>query len=338
MLFRTAVLALVVLLSSVFSLAQRSPLYQRQTQPLAQGQDDSSLTGNVFTSDNKPLKDARVELRDGTGLVVTSVYTNSSGSFEFLHVHIGLYEVVATAGLEESRERLEVTGLPSFVSLRIAGQKTPVDGGTRNSVSVAQYKVPNKAREEFKKAQEAASKQKHEDAQNHLEKALAIYPAYADAFTLRGILKLDKRDEQGAIADLQKAIESDGNYALAYIVMGAAQNINSKFDEAIRALERGQTLAPTSWQAYFEMGKALAGKAQYEKALVQLDRAQTLAPHDYPLIHLVKAHAMLALNSYSDAMTELQSYLEKEPNGPNSQQAQKMLEQARTFAAVKQTK
>jgi len=81
------------------------------------------------------------------------------------------------------------------------------------------------------------------------------------------------------------------------------------------------------------MGKSLVGKTQYEAALRQLSRAQALAPEEYPLIHLVKAHAMLALNNYADAMTELQAYLEKEPSGPNSEQAQKMLAQAKAFAA-----
>ena len=117
----------------------------------------------------------------------------------------------------------------------------------------------------------------------------------------------------------------------SYIVMGAVKNMDSKFDDAIRSLQRAQTLAPTSWQACFEMAKALIGKAKYQDALAQLGRAQALVPRDYPLIHLAKAHAMLALSNYSEAMTELQSYLEKEPSGPNSAQAQKMLDRARAF-------
>ena len=84
------------------------------------------------------------------------------------------------------------------------------------------------------------------------------------------------------------------------------------------------------------MGKALIGKAQYEPALRQLDRAQGLMSKEYPLVHLLKAHAMLAINHYPDAMGELQQYLEKEPSGPNTEQAQKMLAQARAFAANKQ--
>ena len=65
-------------------------------------------------------------------------------------------------------------------------------------------------------------------------------PDYADALTLRGILELDKKQPEAAIADLDKAIKADANCALAYMVMGSALNMESKYDEAIHALERGE--------------------------------------------------------------------------------------------------
>jgi len=337
MLFRPAVVVLVFVLTSSYLQAQGLPFNPQQMQSLGSHTGNSSpISGSVRTADDKPLKDVRVELRDaGSGVVVGSVYTNVAGYFEFPQVNRGLYEVVATAGLEEARERLEINGLPGTVNLRLAVQSRASDGRDRNSVSVAQYKVPGKARDELKKANKLIGERKFDDAMKHVENALAIYPNYADAYTMRGILKMDAHDHDGAVADLQKAIQIDGNYALAYIVMGAAKNLDGKFDDAIRALERAETLAPTSWQACFEMGKALVGKANYQEALNQLGRAQVLVPQEYPLIHLVKAHAMLALSNYSDAMSELQVYLEKEPNGPNSAQAQKMLDRARAFIEAK---
>jgi Tfp pilus assembly protein PilF len=331
--FRSAVFAFAFVLTSLHLYAQGYPFNQQQMQSPGLGQGNSNpLSGNVRSADDKPLKDVRVELREAnSGVIISSVYTNIAGNFEFPRVSKGLYEVVATQGLEEARERIEINGLPGSVNMRLAVQTRASDGGDHNSISVAQYKVPGKARDELKKANKLVGEQKPEEARKHLENALAIYPSYADAYTLRGILKMDAHDHDGALADLQKAIDADNNYALAYIVMGAVKNMDSKFDDAIRSLQRAETLAPTSWQACFEMAKALIGKAKYEDSLVQLGRAQALVQHDYPLIHLVKAHAMLALSNYSEAMTELQSYLAKEPTGPNSAQAQKMLDRARAF-------
>jgi tetratricopeptide (TPR) repeat protein len=135
------------------------------------------------------------------------------------------------------------------------------------------------------------------------------------------------------MTDLDKAVKADANYAMAYMVMGSALNMQSKFDEAIRALQRGQSLAPNYWQAYFEMGKAFIGKADYPAALRQLERAQSLAPAEYPLIYLLQAHALLSMKQYPEAMTALQAYLQKDPKGPNSAEAQKMLQTAQAFVA-----
>ena len=81
------------------------------------------------------------------------------------------------------------------------------------------------------------------------------------------------------------------------------------------------------------MGKSYIGKANYPDALRQLERAQSLAPGDYPLISLLRAHALLAMKQFPEAMTALQAYLQKDPQGPNSDKARRMLEQAQAFVA-----
>jgi tetratricopeptide (TPR) repeat protein len=210
------------------------------------------------------------------------------------------------------------------------------DGNGRQSVSVAQYRVPEAAREELKKAREATLKNKIDEAQQHIQKALETAPNYADALTLRAILKLDAKDSDGAVADLQNAIQSDGSYAMAYMVLGSAFNNQMKFDDAIRSLQRGESLAPDAWQIYFEMGRAYAGKADYESAVRALDRAQHLAPQEYPLIRLIRAHSLMGLTRYGDAIAELQAFLAKAPAGPDAEQAQRMLERAKESMSAAQ--
>lgn len=280
------------------------------------------------------MRDVRVELRDfHTGQVVNSGYTGLGGDFEFTQVPQGSYRVVALSGTQQAEEVVEVSSWSSIVNLRLPSRSKSDDDATRrNTISVAQYQVPEKARDELRKAREASTKGRMDEAQSRVARALEIHPAYADALTFRAILKLTTKDTEGAVLDLQKAIECDGNYAMAYMVLGTAFNIESKFDEAIRALERGESLAPDAWQAYFELGKAYAGKADFKTSLAQLNRAQTLAP-DYPLIRLVRAHVMMQLHQFSDAVADLQVYLEKKPNGQDSDLAQKMLLQAQAAMA-----
>lgn len=289
----------------------------------------NSVSGSVHGDNDQPLNNVQVELRDGvTGAVVSSVTTNRSGDFEFRQIPQGTYKVVAVSGMEEAEERVDANSLNVPINLRIRGSQARGDNA-RSTISVGQYKVPEKAREEFSKAREASLKGKLDEANAHLAKALGLYPDYADGLTLRAILKLSTGDTDSAVADLEKAIRCDANYGMAYLVLGSAFNVKARFDEAITALQRGESLSPDSWQAYFELGKAYAGKNDYEAALHQLDRAQTMAPPDYPLIRLVRAHVFMQLHRYADAVTDLQTFLTKSPNNVDTELAQRMLESAK---------
>jgi Flp pilus assembly protein TadD len=300
--------------------------------------DTRTISGVIQDNQNYGLNDVRVELNDANGTMVGSVYTNPAGRFEFSRVAPGTYTVVATVGLQQASERVDTTNFSNSVNVRMQGVSKPADGVEGNSISIAQYRVPAKAREAYRKAHEDVDKGKTEDAHKHLARALELCPNYADALTLRAVLALNQRDSQSAVADLDKAIQIDGNYAMAYMVMGSALNMEGKFDEAIRSLQRGQSLAPNYWQGYFELGKAYIGKADYPGALKQFDRAQSLAPEDYPLISLLRAHALLAMKQFPEAMAALQAFLQKDPHGPNSEQAQKMLEQAQAYVASNASK
>lgn len=331
---RAVPLFLSLLAVALYSPAQESPMYQPNPKdgrssmvpPLRYF---NSVSGSVRGNNDEPLNNVRVELRDGTtGAIVSSVTTTGTGDFEFRQVPTGTYKVVAVSGLEEAEEHVDANALNAPVNLHIRTSKAPDDNG-KSTISVAQYKVPEKAREEFRKAREASVKGKLDEANVHLAKALELYPDYADGLTLRAILKLSAGDTDSAVTDLEKAIQCDGNYAMAYLVLGSAFNVKSRFDEAITALQHGESLSPDSWQAYFELGKAYAGKNEYEAALQQLDRAQTMAPPDYPLIRLVRAHVFMQLHRYADAVTDLQTFLTKNPNGVDSELAQRMLENAR---------
>jgi Tfp pilus assembly protein PilF len=336
---RAIVLAFTLLGCSLYLSAQRMGTDSQQAPFSAMHStrtDVRPISGTVRDANNNPLNEVRVELTDWNGGIVNSTYTNQAGSFEFPPVAEGAYTIVATSGMQQVTERIETSHWSAMnVSLRLPVNNKPDDGRTGNTISVAQYRVPDKAREEFNKAHENLEKGRLEDANRHLTRALDLYPDYADALTLRGILALDHKQTEAAIADLDHAIKSDGSYALAYMVMGSALNQESKYDEAIQSLQRGESLAPDYWQAYFEMGKSYIGKGDFPAALAQLDRARTLAGAEYPLIEFLRAHTLIEMKQYPDAVLALQSYLQREPQSANSEKARQMLEQAQGQIAAR---
>ncbi len=267
--------ALVVF--AVCSQAQNIPYSQRDTPSRFATRTSGivNVTGTIHSLDNKPLQDVKIELHDlSNGGMVDSVYTNASGTFEFPQVRSGSYEVVAISGLNETKERIEINSIPVMVNMRLPVTNKPTDGNNINVVSVAEYKVPEKARKEMRKAE------------------------------------------------------------VAYVGMGAALNAAKKFDEAIRTLERAQSLMPNAWQTYYEMGKSFLGKASYQEAVRQFDKAESLVPQEFALVHLARGSALVGLQQYPEALVELEIFLKKEPQGPNTAYAQKLMEQAKALSAT----
>jgi len=306
---------------------------QQDMRPRPGGMDQmGSITGSVHSLAGKPLNDVQVQLQSlNGGGPASTTYTDQTGAFYFNGIPAGTYEVVAVSGMYQASDRVEVNGVTASTSLRIPIRDTPPpnDAGGSNTISVSQYRVPEKAREEFMKAREAGAKSQMEEAQKHLQRALEIYPNYADALTLRAIFKLSERDAAAAVNDTQKAIQADGSYAMAYTVLGAALNVNGSFDEALRVLQRSESLAPDAWQTYYEQGKAYLGKSDYQASMQQLDKAASLAQGQFPMIHVVRARALMGLNQNADAASELEKYLAKEPNGEEAAQARAMLEKVK---------
>jgi tetratricopeptide (TPR) repeat protein len=293
------------------------------------------ISGTVLGEDGKPLPDVRIEVYQlGSGQLVRSGYTNPAGSFELGDVAFGDYEVVAQHGISEARERVTVHGGGALLNMRMTGAAAAVaDVGGQHSVSVAQLQVPGKARRYLRKAEKALHEREYVQAREHVNKALGEFERYPEALVLRGVLSLDEDQVDAAMADFQKAIDFDASCAVAYVAMSAAHNLKSQFEDAMRSAERAITLAPNNWQAFFEKGKAQVGKADYRGALQSLDRAAQFVPDKYSTIHLVKAHALLGLKNYPEAMYELQAFIDREPAGPGVDNARQALEKVKAFAA-----
>jgi tetratricopeptide (TPR) repeat protein len=295
----------------------------------------AAVSGTVHAYDGHPVANARVELlslRDGSS--AGYAYTTPSGTFEIDEVADGAYEVVAVLGISETRERLQITaGGAENLSLRLPPTENADASSGGDSVSVAELKVPEKARNALKKAEAALDKRELQKAATYVGEALVAYPKYAAAMALRGILKLDSQQFEPAKQDLESAIQMDPNYAMSYIALGATYNVLTQYEDAIRTLDHGISLSPRSWQGYFEMSKALLGKGDYETALHQLDKTEDLAPKGYAPIHLVRAHALLGLKNYDAAMLELETYLQNAPKGATTEDAQHTLDKVKAFRA-----
>ena len=290
------------------------------------------ISGNVFTTDGRPQRDALVQIHDfSTRSVVASVYTSPDGGFNFDMLPSGTYEVVANYGTGRVTADVNINGGFENVTLRL-NTRDPNAPPTRNGmVSISELKAPQRARDAYAKAEDAALKGRPEEVFKNVRKALQIYPDYAPALTLRAAFSLDKDNVALAVEDLDKAIHADSTYALAHAVMAAALNRMNKFDEALRAADIASTLSPHSWQPYFEMANSYFAKTDYQRALQQLTHAQSELVQDYAPLHFFRAKVLLRLSDYNDALNELQTFLKIAPNDPKAASVRDAITQINTL-------
>lgn len=306
-----------------------------QTGPTAQ-HITGSITGSVRTLTNKPVSNARVDVTSLTqGQPIATEYTGNRGNFEISDLPPGDYEVRAESGVSQASERIQVTDGQTWVTLRMPAPA--VKGGNPNgaTVSVQQLKVPDKAASFLRKANQAVNKNRLKEANKYISRALAVYPRYAQALAMRGILELQNGQVEQAANDANSAVQADPNYGTGYLLMGAALNVQKKFHEALRPLNRAEELVPNAWQGYFESSKALLQLGNFQQALQQINKAFTLVdPSQHPELHLVKGYSYMALHIYGPALAEFQTYVNQVPNGPYTAAIRSTLEKIRPLAAA----
>jgi len=292
-----------------------------------------SVTGSVQTIDGRAVRDARVEMHDLlTGVLISGVYSLPNGTFTFYNIPAGHYEIRSVRGLQEARERVDLDGVDQQVTLKIAD--APDDTAEKGAtVSVIEMRIPEKARKEFEKAQEAFSKQKIDEARAKCAKALEIAPTYSRALTLSALFDLSDNKLEDAAHKAEEAVKADYGYSMGYIVLASVYNALKRYDDSIRTLDRAIPLAPNSWQAHFELSKAQLGKGDFKQALAAIDRAAQTGP-DYAPLHLVRAHALLGLKAYQQAMLELEKYVSVDPKGADIADVRKTLDQVKAFVAT----
>jgi len=286
-------------------------------------QDTSCILGVVQTTERRAVQDAIVELTASTPPV--STYTAGDGSFTLCNLRTGEYDVIARKGIYSDNQHVSTRPASNFVTLIIRSERQSGDG--RQPVSAAQLAVPGKARGELEKAEQAFRSNRVVDATHFVEKALKLWPRYAEALTLRALIERHQHYSDLALADAKKAVEYDPNFGTAYFVLGSIYIDVHRLDDAIPMLDHGIMVAPTYWQGYYEMGRAMLYKGDFEAALRHVAKASTLAPIDYPQIHLVKGYAYLGLKNQSAARIELEAYLKLEPNTENVSRAKQVLNQ-----------
>ena len=147
----------------------------------------------------------------------------------------------------------------------------------------------------------------HPKAREAAQKALSLDAQSAEAHTSLGLIKFQYDwDWAEAEKELKQAISINPNYPPAHHYYADVLKAMSRFDEALREIEKAQELDPLSLAINIGVGHVLYLSGQYDKAIEQYKRAVDLDP-DFMLTHVWFGRPYLEKGMFAEAISELET-------------------------------
>jgi len=279
----------------------------------------------IYADDRRAGSNLQVQLIQGSSSTpVQTAYTNDGGVATFWNIPIGNYHVLVSGEGIQSVEG-DVFELDSrrvtqsqYVMVRsvdaAAPRPPPANSGP---VSAADLNAPSKARDEFKKANEAIAKQEWSKAVALLTKAIATYPQYVSAYNNLGVVYARMNDVVHEREALEKAVVLDEHYAPACQNLAKVYLQARQFPKAEDLLQKALSSNPNNGESMVLLADTQYMEHRYGLAIATAQKAHALPKHP-TVAHYIAAKAYEQQNKNVEALAEFQIFLSEEPTGPRA--------------------
>jgi tetratricopeptide (TPR) repeat protein len=197
----------------------------------------------------------------------------------------------------------------------------PVQNPSPYVVSVSHLKVPAKAISHLEAAQKRFAKMQLAQTTMELDRAIDIYPGFAQAFCMKALVSLAEKDFTDAVENAAHAIRLDGADSYSWVALATAYNSLNEWPEAEAAAGRALALDPSAWQGHLELAKSFYGEAKFALALYILDQLN----RDIPDVHLVRANSLMGLGRPQEAARQFSVFLQEAPDDSRGDQIRQIL-------------
>jgi Tfp pilus assembly protein PilF len=318
--FGAAVLLLLIFAGPIWAQRDRDT-YTSSNQTL-------EISGQInIAGTTTPARDVTVRLERFSGGIVDQMPTDARGRFRFGNLTRGYYRVVVNApGFAPTFQDADLTVLFKAYLVFALNETRASSASTINLAIDA--RVPGPAREEFARGQEAVAKKQFLTAVAHLEKAISLYPRFAEAEMLLANAFLDLRDWSRAEASFRRALDIRSNNAPALVGLGESLWRQNKYVESEQALLDGLKFSEASWHGHFTLARMYWSKGETLKAGHAIGRTLQLKP-DFAEAHLLAGNILLKLNQPERAATEYEEYLRLAPKGEFAVEARNLVKKLR---------
>jgi len=210
------------------------------------------------------------------------------------------------------------------------------------TLSAAPYKTPRDARRAYEKGLEARRNGRLADARQYFEKAVEIYPKYANAWFQLGAVLQNLAQKESARTAYTHATTIDSKFLPPYLSLASMAYEAEDWTQVLNLTNHVLDLDPLNYanvtgyildldpldyaEAYFYNSAAnykLNKLEAAEKSGLKAERLD-VRPH-FPQLHLLLAEIFARKNDYPAAISETKIYLELVPNAKDADQVRERL-------------
>jgi tetratricopeptide (TPR) repeat protein len=253
----------------------------------------------------------------GSNALATDPFSNRMINCE-LRAELGGYRSDTVNMFRGSR--MDNPDIGSIFLHRLAG----VEGA---SISATSFLAPKDARKAYEKGLQSLLKNKPEDAMKDFEKAVAVYPKYADAWMSLGKVLVQQKSYQPAKDALTKALDADSKLVGPYVELGLLSAQQQQWEDSAKYLDRAVKLDPIDFpQAWYADAVADYNLKRYDAAEVSARQAIKLDPkHQNARADYLLGMVLIAKKNYADAAAELKTFMKATPNAPDLETVKEQL-------------
>lgn len=212
---------------------------------------------------------------------------------------------------------------------------TQQQGDASTTVSVASLAAPDKAKKDFAKGQDQASKGRWAAACDSFRKAIQVYPRYALAWLELGRAQLHQNDFNQAQQSFQQATTEDSRFLPAYVELAHVQAAQQQWQAMARTTANIVQLAPESSAAFWFMDSAANFNVHnLQRADSSAQRGLRLdAGHHVPQLEYLYGLILATKQNYVSAVQHIKSYLQLSPRAQDAREAKRRLAELEKLAS-----
>ncbi len=280
------------------------------------------IRGVVHYDDGRPADHVILRIRsDMVTAYQAEVSTDVQGKFDFdglpnstFHLTIegqGFIPYESAIDISMSKMAYEM------ITLRLNKEpevKTVPPEGPKGALNARTAQIPAAAQNELDQGKESMQANDGSASLQHFQKAIDLYPNYAEAYQLMGVVNLKTGRLSDAELELMKATELEPGLPTAYIVLGVCRNRMAKYAEAETVLAHGLELDPDSAGGHYQIAEAYWNLGRFDDSEPHARKSLELNPDMAPA-HVLLGNSMLRKRDAQGALKEFKEYLRLAPQG-----------------------